>query len=221
MAGTLPTNPVMTAGLALWRKMSRQALERTAPPEALSRPYLEYICGRLGAPGLDARTEEHRLESGGASLKLYILAASPGAPTVVFIPGTGFYALFFAKFLDELNKRGFNVVSYDPRGSGRSGGARGDYTIGEQVNDAMNVLTYALERLGGPAVVAGSNLGGVVAFYTAAKDGRVKGAVCHNLADLNGTDNLALARWPPPRVLTPALKRFLEAAGKNVVPLPL
>jgi len=127
---------------------------------------------------------------------------------VVFIPGTAVYALVFAEFMYKLSLRGFHVIGFDPRGHGRSQGMRGSYTIQELVRDTRAVIAYARRRFGTEIFLAGSSQGGIVAFYTAADEPDLKGAVCHNLAVLDDPNTTSLSRRP-------ALARFL----KRLLPL--
>jgi len=76
------------------------------------------------------------------------------------MPGTSAYALIYGEFLKALADRGYNVVGFDPRGHGRSGGERGSYTIPELVSDMKAAVEYAQKRFGDPIVVAGSSQGG-------------------------------------------------------------
>ena len=110
--------------------------------------------------------------------------------------------------------QGFNVVGFDPRGHGLSSGLRGDYTINEIVDDTLAVVKYARERFGSKVAVAGSSQGGMVAFYAAARDDSIAAAVCHNIADLNGKDNLILSQLRPPRFMVP-LAEFMANLYKG------
>jgi alpha-beta hydrolase superfamily lysophospholipase len=143
------------------------------------------------------------IEANGVKLHLDVFTVGESAPTVVFIPGTSVYAKFYIELMYKLYRHGFNVVGFDPRGHGLSSGLRGDYTIQEIVEDTLAVVKYARERFGGKVAVAGSSQGGIVAFYAAALDDSLAAAVCHNLADLNGRDNLILSQLRPPVFMVP------------------
>lgn len=151
---------------------------------------------------------ETSVEANGIKLHLDVFSKGQSLPTVVFIPGTSVYSKFYIEIMYKMYLRGFNVVGFDPRGHGLSSGLRGDYTINEIVDDTLAVVKFARERFGGPVAVVGSSQGGIAAFYAAARDDSLAAAVCHNLADLNGKDNLILSQFRPPEFMVP-LAQFL------------
>src|SRR5687767_10027666 len=97
--------------------------------------YFEYITKELGYPPLYQYFTEDCIECDGNKLHLDIYEVGKDAPTIVFIPGTAIYALCYGELLYKLGQAGYNVVGLDPRGHGRSEGARGDYTISELMRD--------------------------------------------------------------------------------------
>jgi pimeloyl-ACP methyl ester carboxylesterase len=152
--------------------------------------------------------------SDGLKIHLDIYEYAKEAPTVVFIPGTSLYALCYAEFMWKLGEQGFNVIGFDPRGHGQSDGTRGDYTISELMRDAENVITWAIQRYNSNVSLMGSSQGGIVSFYMAAKDERLKGVTCQNFADLMAPETIQLARHPR---LFKYLKILLTKAG-DVLP---
>jgi alpha-beta hydrolase superfamily lysophospholipase len=58
--------------------------------------------------------------SAGAPIVLSVWRGDPGAPTVVFLPGTMTHPLGYAEFLDRLNRRGLSVVGVHYQGHGKS-----------------------------------------------------------------------------------------------------
>lgn len=179
-----------------WHYSKKQALARTPSDEVLG-PYLE---GLLEEAGLDPRLLEtirtDTVTSDGILLHLDIFEATRGDPVVVFVPGTAVYALVYAEFMYKLSLQGFHVIGFDPRGHGRSQGLRGSYTVQELVRDTEAVIRYAREHFGPDVFIAGSSQGGIIAFYVAAKETDLRGAVCHNLADLEDPETLRLTRFP-------------------------
>ncbi len=165
--------------------------------------------------------EDTFLEANNHRLHLVVLAAGADAPVLVFIPGTAVYARVYIELLYALYQQGITVVGFDPRGHGRSSGTRGDYTINEIVDDALAVSDYARQRFGGKVVVAGSSQGGMAAFYAAARDDSLAGAVCHNIADLNGRDNLQLSTLKIPTWMVPINQFLIKIYGRFAVPISL
>ncbi|MGH8454276.1 MAG: alpha/beta fold hydrolase [Nevskiales bacterium] len=164
--------------------MSTAATMKSLPSEAELKTYFARIMAERKATVPFERFEKARIQSDGFSLHLDVIEVARGKPTVVFIPGTSVYGLVFGNFLAALADRGVNIVSVDPRGHGRSEGKRGDYSIPELVADGRAAVRYARQRFGGPIFVSGSSQGGIVAFYLAATDEALAGAICHNAADL-------------------------------------
>ena len=142
------------------------------------------------------RFETATIENDGNKLHLDVIAAKQSAPTIVFVPGTAAYGLVYGNFLAALGDVGFNVVSFDPRGHGQSGGEPGSYTIEEIISDTRATVRYARERFGDDIFLSGSSQGGIIAFYTAATDEKLSGVICHNAADLADPKNLNMTTHP-------------------------
>ncbi|MCC6216465.1 MAG: alpha/beta fold hydrolase [Polyangiaceae bacterium] len=207
-----------------WSTVAR-AYARQARASTLGRAELlaelDRSQAQRGRPNHARRFEPERLEVGGPSLALEHLDPGDARATVVFSPGTNAYALLYADFLVALAGRGFRVVGYDPRGHGRSGGARGSYTLPELVDDLDRVVRHVSRSIGGPIVVAGSSQGGIACFYYAARGAEVAAAICHNAADLADPESFRLTRIPPrlSRRAAPALRALARIAPELPVPV--
>lgn len=206
---------------AAWYIASRVIIGRPLPAEKVIRDFQNSFFARMKMDVRSGAHEESYLDINGNRLHLDVFPSRTGAMTVVFIPGTSVYAQVYLEFMVKLNRRGFNVVGFDPRGHGRSAGRRGDYTISEIVDDTLAVVRYARDRFKGRVAIAGSSQGGIVAFYAAARDESIAGAVCHNLADLNGRDNLLLSAFRLPPFLAPAAGGMLALYGDYAIPVSL
>lgn len=165
--------------------------------------------------------DETFLEFNGNRLHLNILANGRSYPTIVFIPGTSVYAQTYMGFLNAACRSGFNVIGFDPRGHGRSSGGRGDYTIRGIVDDTLAVVAYARKRFESKVAVVGSSQGGIAAFYAAARDDSLAAAVCHNLADLNGRDNLILSQFRISPWLTPLFRLLMTLYRRFTIPISM
>ncbi len=158
--------------------------------------YFMRMAIKLGFKHLIPRFDQAHTYSDNIRLHLDIVEVDKNAPTIVFIPGTAVYALCYAEFMVQLADGGYNVIGFDPRGHGRSGGKRGDYTVEELMRDTQAVITYAIENYSDEVSLVGSSQGGITAFYVAAIDDRVKTAVCQNFADLGDPSSTQLSRIP-------------------------
>ena len=186
-------------------------------------PYFDGLLQRAGLPP-EVKKEilTDTVQSDGLKLHLTIFPGPPGAPAVVFVPGTSIYALAYAEFMYKLSKRGFSVIGFDPRGHGLSEGKRGNYTIPELVLDTETVINYTREKYSKDIFLAGSSQGGIVAFYTAAADRRLRGAICHNIADLTDPDSVRLTSNPTlSRVVKPLLGPLARLWPDFPVPISL
>jgi alpha-beta hydrolase superfamily lysophospholipase len=151
------------------------------------------------------------VHSDGVELHLDIYEYDKNAPTVILVPGTAIYALCYVELMYKIGESGFNVIGMDPRGHGRSGGIRGNYTINELTNDVSNVVSYVLENFNEQVSVLGSSQGGIVAFYAAAKDARIKSVICQSIAILGHPDTLQLTRYQALTKIMSSISGFASA----------
>jgi alpha-beta hydrolase superfamily lysophospholipase len=134
--------------------------------------------------------QSERLDTGGTSLHLTVYGVGPEAPTILFLPGMTGHAGLYAhaipgvNYLAALAAEGFNVVGLDLPGHGRSGGVRGLFTYGELVEAVSRAVDWAAEAYNDRIGVTGSSMGGILAFYAALEDRRIRAVVCHNVVDL-------------------------------------
>ncbi len=186
------------------------------------RRYLDAMCTKRGVRSYFDRFEQDSVISDGLKLQLEIIEVGKGKPTVVFIPGTNAYALLYGELLVALADSGFNIVGFDPRGHGRSQGARGSATIAELMRDMSAVVRYARSRFGDPIAIAGSSQGGIVSFYLAAFEEKIACAICHNLADLGDPQSVKLTRTPQlSKMMKPAIRLLARILPEMKVPISL
>ena len=68
------------------------------------------------------------------------------APVLIFNHGGGGYCRFFVPLALALYQRGYTVIAPDQRGQGYSEGDRTDFTIGELVQNIVDVAHWARAR---------------------------------------------------------------------------
>ncbi len=205
----------------VWYAISRAYQNRKLPDETALREYEDIMIKRMKMKVDRSVMEQTYIDANGYRLHLIVAVAGKGAPSLVCIPGTTAYAQVYAQFGYDMYKQGFNLIGFDPRGHGQSSGPRGDYTINGLVDDTLAVVKYARKRFGGKVALAGSSQGGMVAFYAAARDDSLNAVVCHNIADLNGKDNLVLSTIRPPRFLVPAARFLMNLYAGYSIPVSL
>jgi pimeloyl-ACP methyl ester carboxylesterase len=170
---------------------------RPVPSDEAVEEYAEYLATEImGMKELVGSWREEVLPVGGQELHLYHFESKPDDPVMVFVPGTSVYALLYAEYLYKFSRQGFNVVGFDPRGHGKSSGKRGVYTLGGLVEDTLAVIDHCVRTYNDTVAVSGSSQGGMVAFYCAAAEPRLKAAVCHNVISPDEPDNERMTRWP-------------------------
>ena len=153
----------------------------------------------------DAETIAFR--SGGLSLHGRLRHCASDAPTFVLLSGLGFHTFEYEPLSAELAMNGFNAFSFDYRGHGQSGGARGRWTLDDLVVDSRRAVDVARERYPGPLALFGNSLGAMVAIMTAARDEHVLA-----VAAANGPARIADFLLTPPR-------RALFAIARQLAPL--
>lgn len=203
-------------GTGAFTAYSWKAMNRPLPKREELDAYLEWLTGVVEMPEIRTSYREEVLQAHGNGLRLYHFESQPGDPAVVFIPGTSVYALLYGEFMLKLSRAGFNVIGFDPRGHGMSGGYRGVYTLGELVDDARAVIAHVTKTYGDRIALAGSSQGGMAAFYTAAAEPRLKAAICHNVIAPDEPDNYRMTRWPEVYKVALALMPLTRA-----IPQPL
>lgn len=179
-----------------WLGYSYLMWNKPIPTEEEIETYAQSLMDRVGMHELYGTWTEEVLPANGGELHLYHFKGDPEDPVMVFVPGTSAYALLYTEFMYKLSQQGFNVIGLDPRGHGKSSGKRGVYTLGSLVDDTLAVVGHATDMYNDKVAVSGSSQGGMVAFYCAAGDPRVKAAVCHNVLAPDEPDNERITRWP-------------------------
>ena len=102
------------------------------------------------------------VEHAGASIA-YDDSGESHLPPVVLLPGLSNARTTWARVASHLAGR-FRVIAVDHRGHGQSSHAAGTYTLSNWGPDAIALCDQVV---GGPAVLVGHSLGGVVAHYIA------------------------------------------------------
>ena len=134
--------------------------------------------------------------SAGAPIVLSIWPGDPGAPTVVFLPGTMTHPLFYAEFLDGLHRRGLSVVGVHYQGHGHSPRVTSRLGWANLVANATDAVDWAADHLDGPVVLLGSSQGGVLAMAVAARSRRLALVAAHNVLDPSLPESLTISRLP-------------------------
>jgi alpha-beta hydrolase superfamily lysophospholipase len=134
--------------------------------------------------------------SAGAPIALSIWPGDPGAPTVVFLPGTMTHPLFYAEFLEGLHRRGFSVVGVHYQGHGHSPRLGSQLHWANLMANATDAVDWAADHLDGPVALLGSSQGGILAMAVAAHNRRLALVAAHNILDPSLPESLTITRLP-------------------------
>ncbi len=121
-----------------------------------------------------ANCEDVSFQGEGVILKGWAGKAD-GSPrgTLIYLHGVSDNRASASGILDHFRQRGFDVVAYDSRAHGESGGEVATFGHFEKED-----LRHVLDTLRpGPIVLVGSSLGAAVALQTAAEDARISAVV--------------------------------------------
>jgi len=134
-------------------------------------------------------------------------------PSIIFIHGITLHAKVYEEllpgvnFLQALAQKGFNVVALDLQGHGKSGGERGIFTYQNLMGNISKTVDYTIEHYNPKIGICGSSMGGILAFYGAITDSRIRAAVCHGVADLRKIDSVPYLRY---KTLKKPFLKFLQ-----------
>ena len=182
--------------------------EAAAVLPGLAGTDIDAIVHRLEHDWLDLRGERMHLEVHTAEA-----AGAAASATVVFAHGLGDHARRSTPLGGALAAAGLNAVLVDRRGHGLSEGRRGDAPLEEDLALLEASLRYARERFGGPVVLMGDSLGGVMSWYLLTREPDADAVVCHCISHPDERHERSMY-WKQP--LTRALARVAPALGMPV-----
>lgn len=119
-------------------------------------------------------------KSRGRNLSLKYFERSPDAPNILWVVGTGCYALYLAELGYHMHLRGYNTFGVDFQGHGDSEGRRGDFTVAELVENCSDAASYISSGFNSRIGATGVSLGGLVTFYLGLTHGSIRSISCLN-----------------------------------------
>ena len=148
----------------------------------------------------------------------WIDAPEPGAAvgTVIMLPGVGSTRAFTLARAGYLHRANYNLLLYDQRASGESGGTH--ITIGvREADDARRAVDMAQALAPCPIVLFGYSMGGSVAITAAASDRRVAAVIDDSgfgsVKDLVEATGYRYTRPIPPSVLAVPIFAMVRRLG--------
>jgi alpha-beta hydrolase superfamily lysophospholipase len=131
--------------------------------------------------GLDTDgPEDVTFPSGDLGLNGRLRHSADDAPTLLLLCGLGFHTFEYEPLAACLAAGGFNSLSFDYRGHGRSDGPRGRWTLDQLVADSRHAIDFVHRRYRGPVGLFGNSLGAMVALLTGISDDRIAGVAAAN-----------------------------------------
>ncbi len=175
---------------------------------------------------MDEAAVDSWLASRGTAVRVAAYEGRAGDPAVVVLHGlgTGVDVLREAVAgLDPyavLRDEGLHVLAVDLPGHGRSGGRRGHLSYRLAMEATAEAVRAAGQRWSSPVGLAGTGLGGVLAFYAALEEGGAQAVACHGALDLR--DVRPVLRRRRQRALLPlaAQSARLPRSAQRRVALP-
>lgn len=156
-------------------------------------------------PALLARVlavvQTRHLQSTGVELHIDLYQQpDKAAPVLILNHGGGGYGGLFVGLALAFYEQGYTVIVPDQKGQGRSGGAMGDFTVAEAVQNIVDVAAWARQEFSGLLYLCGGSIGGGLTYAAAAaltKQGKPPAAaVCLNLFDFGDpVTGLAFTRF--------------------------
>jgi alpha-beta hydrolase superfamily lysophospholipase len=155
------------------------------------------------------------IESCSIPIALSIWKGDPGAPAIVFLPGTMTHPLFYEELLDGLSHAGFNVVGVHFQGHGKSPRVERLFSFNDLVQNGRDAISYAIARFHSPILVLGSSQGGMVAMALAGSDDRITAVFAHNILLPQLADSLRVTGFPQwLRPFHRVMVRLMSAAAR-------
>jgi alpha-beta hydrolase superfamily lysophospholipase len=160
------------------------------------------------------RYAEETLTPDGLPVVVSLYNDDPGMPTVVFLPGTMVYPLFYDPFLGTLAGAGMNVVGVHFTGHGKSPEVKPDFCFDDLVSNALEAIRFSHERYGKPVALLGSSQGSMVAVAAAAGNEKVSNLIIHDLALPQLPETMYLVEMPRwLRPMAPWIPSILKVAA--------
>lgn len=138
-----------------------------------------YLC-ETDAADVERNLKQTTFQAGNLSLSLKCFEKGKGAPNILWVVGTGCYALYLAELGYHMHLRGFNTFGVDFQGHGDSEGKRGGFTLSELVRNCIDAVAYIRDNYNGRVGAVGVSMGGFITLYLGLSDSAVKSIVCLN-----------------------------------------
>ena len=145
----------------------------------------------------NALRQEMTIQSTGVSIHMDVYEQlDKTAPVLIINHGGGGYSRIFIEPALALYARGYTIIAPNQRGQGYSEGDRGDFTVGQFVQNIVDVTQWARQRYSGSLFLLGGSVGSGLVYNAAAQAAPADAIICHNLYDFGSIhDTIAMSRF--------------------------
>jgi alpha-beta hydrolase superfamily lysophospholipase len=145
----------------------------------------------------NALRQEMTLQSTGVNIHIDVYEqADKSAPVLIINHGGGGYSRIVIEPILGMYERGYTIIAPNQRGQGYSEGNRGDFTVGQFVQNIVDVTHWARARYSGALFLLGGSVGSGLVYNAAAEGAPADAIICHNLYDFgNIHDTIAMSRF--------------------------
>ncbi len=145
----------------------------------------------------NALRQEMTLQSTGVNIHMDVYEqADKSAPVLIVNHGGGGYSRIFIEPILAMYERGYTIIAPNQRGQGYSEGNRGDFTVGQFVQNIIDVTHWARARYSGALFLLGGSVGSGLVYNAATEGAPVDAVICHNLYDFGSIHNtIAMSRF--------------------------
>jgi len=115
----------------------------------------------------------------GLRIHVEVHPVADASATFVIVHGLGDHGRRQLGLAAALAEHGYAAVVVDRQGHGISEGRRGDAPLEDDLGVLELALRFARQRCGGPVVILGDSLGGIMSWYLLTREPDAEAAVCH------------------------------------------
>ncbi len=145
----------------------------------------------------NALRQEMTIQSTGVTIHMDIYEQpDKSAPVIIVNHGGGGYSRIFIEPILAMYECGYTIIAPNQRGQGYSEGNRGDFTVGQFVQNIVDVTHWARARYSGALFLLGGSVGSGLVYNAAAEGAPADAIICHNLYDFGSIhDTIAMSRF--------------------------
>ena len=111
------------------------------------------------------------------NINKYLAKENKNDTTLVFTHGLAEYSKSYIEIATFFQEKGFNVITYDLRGHGKSFGKRGDIESYQEYLDDLNEIVIMAKKLSSKVFLVGHSMGGIITNLYTSLNNNVNGVI--------------------------------------------